>query len=161
MHLISEYGVCNHPKYKGNAQRLQKRGKGFVRLPDCDGPAKKPGKTKYNNKKVTVDGVEYDSQDEYGRFRELQLMEQAGLIKNLRYHERYILFKKSKWGREIAYEPDFVYETTDSGETIVEDFKCAATKTRLYRLKKRMMAEFFGIVVQESMKSKTKAKKGK
>lgn len=160
MHLLKEYGVCNHPDLKGNAVRLKRRGAGFVRRQDCAGPVKKPGKkSKYNNKKVTVNGVTYDSQDEYERFCELRLMEQAGIINKLKYHERFVLIDKSKYGREIAYEPDFVYEMADSGEKIVEDFKSKPTKTRLYNLKKRLMAERYGIIIQESMKNKPNKKK--
>lgn len=161
MHLLKQYGVCNHPDLQGKAIRLKKRGAGFLPHADCSGPVKKPGgKSKYNNKKVTVNGITFDSQDEYERFLELQAMEKTGQIKNLQYHKRYVLIDKSKYGREITYEPDFVYEVTATGETIVEDFKSPVTKTRVYNLKKRLLAERYGIIVQEVMKSR-KTKKGK
>ena len=53
--------------------------------------------------------------------------------------------KKSKYGRSIKYVADFVYSR--NGLTVVEDAK--GVRTPVYRLKKRMMAEKYGIQIRE------------
>lgn len=40
-------------------------------------------KNKYSNKITLVDGIKFDSKAEAKRYKELKLMEQAGLIKSL------------------------------------------------------------------------------
>ena len=40
--------------------------------------------TKYNNKKVVLNGITFDSQKEARRYRDLSLLERAGEIKKLR-----------------------------------------------------------------------------
>ena len=40
--------------------------------------------TKYKNKKVSVDGIEFDSKLEANRYCELKLLQRANEIKNLR-----------------------------------------------------------------------------
>ena len=39
--------------------------------------------TKYHNRKVKVNGMTFDSQREYERFCELNLLQKAGVIQNL------------------------------------------------------------------------------
>ena len=56
---------------------------------------------KYGNKKVTVDGIKFDSKREANRYRELELMRRGGLIKNLEIHPKFTLmdgFTKSHGG---------------------------------------------------------------
>ena len=50
------------------------------------------------------------------------------------------------YGRAIKYVADFVYE--ENGQTVVEDVK--GVKTPVYKLKKRMLAEKYGIVIKET-----------
>lgn len=75
------------------------------------------------------------------------IMQYNGEISNLRRQVKYILVDKSAHGGAISYVADFVYEK--NGETVVEDTKSEATKTPLYRLKKRLMAERYGIIIKE------------
>ena len=79
-------------------------------------------------------------------------MEKTGIISDLQYHKKYILIEKNENGREIAYEADFVYNK--DGNTIVEDTKSEPTKTRLYKLKKRLLLEKYGIKISEYVKRK-------
>lgn len=102
---------------------------------------------KYGNCKVTTRDGTFDSKLELRRWFALGLMQYNGEITNLRRQVKYILVEKSVYGREIAYVADFVYDK--NGETVVEDTKSEATKTPLYRLKKRLMAERYGIVIKE------------
>ena len=102
---------------------------------------------KYNAKKATFNGLVFDSKHERDRYVELVLMEKAKLIQDLKTQVRFPLIPKSKYGREIVYVADFVYY--EDGKMIVEDTKSPATKTPVYRLKKRLLAEQRGIVIKE------------
>ena len=47
--------------------------------------------TKYNNKKVVLNGITFDSQKEARRYRDLSLLERAGEIKSLELQKAFIL----------------------------------------------------------------------
>lgn len=49
--------------------------------------------TKYNNKKITVDGQIFDSKKEANRYKELRLLEKAGEIKDLRTQVKFKLME--------------------------------------------------------------------
>ena len=100
---------------------------------------------KYNNKKTEVDGILFDSKKEAMRYKHLKAFETSGLIQDLQLQVPYILIDKSKHGRDVKYIADFVY--TEDGQTVVEDVK--GVKTDVYRLKKRMLAERYGIEIKE------------
>lgn len=123
--------------------------------------------TKYHNKKVTVDGIVFDSQKEAVRYQELRLLERAGAISELRRQVKYILiptqresssetFKKGaknglpKPGRiieqECAYIADFVY--FQNGKTVVEDTK--GVRTPEYKIKRKLMLLNYGIRIKET-----------
>jgi hypothetical protein len=101
---------------------------------------------KYHNRKTTVDGVTFDSKREADRYCELRLLERCGYITNLELQKRFILIDKSKYGQSLHYVADFVY--TENGKLVVEDVK--GVKTAVYSLKKRMLAERYGIVIKET-----------
>ena len=102
---------------------------------------------KYHNTKFTADGYTWDSQREYSRYCELKLLQRAGEIWALERQKEYTLIEKSIYGRKIVYRADFVYKTANG--TVVEDVKSEATKTPLYKLKKRLLAERYGIEIKE------------
>lgn len=98
---------------------------------------------KYRNKKVTIDGIEFDSKKEGLRYKELKLLERAGLIKDLKLQTTFELqpsFKKNnKTIRSITYKADFDYLTKDNRH-IIEDVKSKATeKDKVYRIKRKML----------------------
>ena len=98
---------------------------------------------KYRNKKVTVDGIEFDSIKESVRYKHLKMLERAELIKDLKLQTTFILqpsFKKNnKTIRAITYKADFDYITKDNRH-IVEDVKSKATeKDKVYRIKRKML----------------------
>lgn len=68
---------------------------------------------KYRNKKVIVDGKEFDSIQESKRYKELKLLLKAGKISNLELQPRFLLqesFRKNgKAFRKIEYIADFQY----------------------------------------------------
>lgn len=90
---------------------------------------------KYRNKPIVVDGERFDSRGEYKRWCDLQFLEGAGEISNLRRQVKYDLFVSGK--KVCFFKPDFEY--IERGETITEDFKSPSTaKEPLFRLKKKM-----------------------
>jgi len=98
---------------------------------------------KYKNKKTIIDGIQFDSQKEGLRYKELRLLERAELIKDLKLQTTFELqpsFKKNnKTIRAITYKADFDYITKD-GRHIVEDVKSKATeKDKVYRIKRKML----------------------
>lgn len=106
-----------------------------------------PKKTKYHAIKTEVDGITFDSKKEAKRYQELKRFEQLGLIKDLELQVPYVLIEKSEYGREIKYKADFVYFDRKNNTKVVEDVK--GVKTPVYKLKKRIMAEKYGIEIQE------------
>lgn len=102
--------------------------------------------SKYHAQYTTVDGIKFASKKEATRYRELKLLERAGVITKLRMQVPFILVDKSQFGRQIKYLADFVYE--EDGETVVEDTK--GFRTDVYKLKKRLVAEKYGIVIKET-----------
>jgi hypothetical protein len=102
---------------------------------------------KYKNTKVTTTDGKFDSKLEYYRWCELLILEKARKITDLKRQVKFVLIDKSKYGREISYIADFTYYK--GSEYIVEDTKSIATKTRVYTIKKRLMAERYGIIIKE------------
>lgn len=107
-------------------------------------------KKKFGNKKVVMDGITYDSRTEYNRFCELSLLERSGEISDLHHHVPFVLIDKSEYGSQIKYVADFTYKDK-RGKFIVEDVKVEPTKTQLYLLKKRLLAERYGLIISEYM----------
>ena len=106
--------------------------------------------SKYLNRKVTVDGITFDSRREFLRYRELCLLEKAGKIKNLQRQVKFELIPSQKVDgkvveRQCSYIADFVYE--QDGKTIVEDTKGFATKD--YIIKRKLMLWLRGIRIVE------------
>ena len=102
--------------------------------------------SKYHAQKTTVDGITFDSKKEAMRYQELRLLERAGEIKNLQLQVPYVLIENSKYGQAVRYFADFVYE--EKGQTVVED--CKGYRIDVYKLKKRLLAEKYGIEIKES-----------
>ncbi len=102
-------------------------------------------RSKYGAQPVTIDGLRFDSKREAARWGQLVLMERAGVIQGLRRQVPFVLIDKSTHGRAIKYVADFSY--MQDGVEIVEDAK--GYRTEVYKLKRRMMAERYGIIVKE------------
>lgn len=99
--------------------------------------------TKYGNRRVTEDGIPFDSLAELRRYRELRMLEAAGVIAGLEVHPRYPLVVN---GVEVAnYLADFRY--VEEGVQKVEDVK--GVRTAVYRLKAKLMRAIYGIKVIE------------
>ena len=119
---------------------------------------------KYHSRKITVDGICFDSQREAQRYCELVLLQRAGKITNLERQKTYELIpaqyetyprlgkngQKLKDGRRciekaVTYVADFVY--LQDGQLIVEDAK--GVKTPEYVIKRKLMLYIRGIKITE------------
>jgi len=117
---------------------------------------------KYRNKKTVVDGITFDSKKEAARYKELKMMEKAGLIEGLQRQVKFVLIPAQRepdtFGprggrhkgrlieREHSYYADFTYY--ENGEFVVEDVK--GVRTDVYRLKKALMLKEHGIRIKET-----------
>lgn len=147
------------PKYQ--RQALEKYMEQQARrglMPSAAVPQEKAKANKYHNtpsERVTASGavLRFDSQKEARRFDELQVMLQAGEIRDLRLQVDFTLQEAyttpaGERIRAIRYKADFTYYRR-GGEYVVEDVKSAATKTEKYAMKKKMMADRFGLTITE------------
>lgn len=121
---------------------------------------------KYNNKKIEVDGMTFDSKKEANRYKELSLLQKAGEISGLQTQVRYVLIpaqrevsdevytkgeNKGKYKpgklleRECTYVADFVYYK--DGKVIVEDTK--GFRTKEYIIKRKLMLYVHHIQIKE------------
>lgn len=107
--------------------------------------------TKYNNKKITVNGQVFDSKKEANRYKELLLLEKAGVIKNLSRQVKFVLIpsQRDESGklieRECSYKADFTYE--EGIKTVVEDVK--GYRTKEYIIKRKLLLYQYGIRIRE------------
>lgn len=105
-------------------------------------------RAKYGNKRTVVDGISFDSLAEARRFGELKLMKAAGEIADLQVHPKFSL---EVLGDVIGtYEADFSYLDLRTTQIVTEDVKGGqATKTQLYRWKRRHLKAQYGIDIAE------------
>ena len=106
--------------------------------------------SKYGSRKVTRDGMTFDSQKEYRRFCELRLLERAGKVTDLQRQVKFELIPSQRIGgkvveRACAYVADFVY--MENGKKVVEDTK--GFKTTDYIIKRKLMLWVHGIRIKE------------
>lgn len=115
-----------------------------------------PKTSKYKNRKVTVDGITFDSAKEAYRYRDLKLLERAGEISGLQLQVKYELIPtqrgKTRTERAVNYIADFVYQTK-GGAQIVEDVKGyrdpASAAYAKFVIKRKLMLQKYGIEIRE------------
>ena len=116
---------------------------------------------KYGSRKITRDGMTFDSVKEYRRFCDLSLLEKAGKISDLQRQVEFVLIPAQrepdtigargavKPGRviekSVVYNADFTYY--ENGAFVVEDTKGMRTKD--YIIKRKLMLWEYGIRVRE------------
>jgi hypothetical protein len=112
---------------------------------------------KYGNRRVTVDGIRFDSKKEAARWRELVLMRRAGLISDLERQVKYELIPAQRINgkcveRAVNYIADFQYRDR-SGRLIVEDVKGYRDPQNAgyarFVIKRKLMLYMHGIRVRE------------
>lgn len=116
--------------------------------------------SKYHSRKITRDGITFDSVKEYQHYSELSLLERAGTITDLQRQVKFVLLpaqyrqmfdrKAHRWKsrcveREVCYIADFVYQ--QDGKTVVEDTK--GFKTKDYIIKRKLMLYIHNIQIKE------------
>lgn len=112
---------------------------------------------KYHNRKVTVNGITFDSQKEADRYLELMLLQKAGQIDRLKLQTEFTLQEAfttpdGEKVKAIRYRADFTYrkKMRDGADTywvsVVEDVK--GYRTKEYQQKRKMMLDM-GIRVIE------------
>ena len=107
-------------------------------------------KTKYHSRKITRDGITFDSVKEYRRWCELSLLERAGAIQDLQRQVKFELIPSQRINgkvveRPCAYVADFVY--IENSKKVVEDTK--GFKTTDYIIKRKLMLWVHGIRISE------------
>lgn len=123
-------------------------------------------KSKYNAKKVEIDGIKFDSVKESRRFLELKAMEEAEVISDLKRQVKYVLIpaqrepdtvgkrggkiKGKLLERECSYVADFVYNDVQ-GNTVVEDVKGyrGGGAYEIFKIKRKLMLYVHGIKIIE------------
>lgn len=122
--------------------------------------------SKYHSKKITLNGITYDSKKEAKRHQELLLLERAGAIQSLQTQVKYVLIpaqrepdKVGKRGgtikgklieRECAYIADYTYTDLD-GKIHVEDVKGykSGSAYAIFTIKRKLMLYIHGIRIRE------------
>tara|TARA_R110000796_G_scaffold59187_2_gene136464 strand:- start:1128 stop:1502 length:375 start_codon:yes stop_codon:yes gene_type:complete len=115
-------------------------------------PRRFGSRPKYGNKKVTVDGIKFDSKWESERYMYLKAMERAGTVRNLELQVRFNLLVNDE--KICAYIADFQYERQNKDGfwcSIVEDAK--GVETPEFKLKKKLMKACLGIEIYLTKKS--------
>lgn len=124
-------------------------------------------RNKFGNKRVTVDGIRFDSKKEAKFYLFLREAEKKGEISDLRLqvpyelipaiYEDQVIHLKTKdkvvtkcVQKAVHYVADFVYTETATGLQAVVDVKSKITRRHpVYTLKKKMMRAFKGINIIE------------
>lgn len=101
-------------------------------------------KGKCNNKKTYVDGIQFDSGMEANRYKELKVLQQAGVVREIELQPAFLLIPKQthlvdgkrKTERPTYYYADFRVIYAD-GRVEVEDVK--GFKTEVYKIKRKLL----------------------
>ena len=123
--------------------------------------------SKYNSRKIIIEGQKFDSKKEYLRYLQLLDLEKEGKIKDLQRQVIYELIptqrednKISKNGkikpgkvieRACKYAADFVYFDIAADKIVVEDVKGykKAGAYNLFTIKRKLMLYKYGIKIKE------------
>lgn len=109
--------------------------------------------SKYGAKKVTIDGITFDSVKEATRWRELRYLVMGRQITDLQRQVKFELIPNQVdengkvIERAVNYVADFVYIDRKTGQKVVEDTK--GYKTKEYIIKRKLMLHRYGIRIRE------------
>lgn len=98
---------------------------------------------KYNAKREG----KYASRREAKRAIDLQILEKAGVIYDLKEQIRFELIPKQDGELPLCYVADFQY-FDETGKLITED--CKGYRTEVYRIKRKLMLHVHGIKLLET-----------
>ena len=106
---------------------------------------------KYNNKKVFVDGIKFDSKKEANYYVSLKLLEKAKKITEVKLQVPFVLLEdyvlNGKKHKGIKYIADFCYIDVETGKYVVEDTK--GFRTKEYQIKKKLFESKYKIEIKE------------
>lgn len=121
---------------------------------------KKKKSSKYHAEKSSRGDLTFDSKKEARRYDELMLMQNAGMIRNLKLQVRFCLIEGYTTTENVKhkgeyYVADFVYERKTAPDCngdvhwlkVVEDAK--GYRTQVYRNKAKLFREKFGFSITE------------
>lgn len=107
---------------------------------------KKKRKHKFNAVATEYAGKKFDSTKEANRYKELLMLQKAGIIGLI---ELQVPFELNEGGtHSMKYYADFVYRMMDTGERVVEDAK--GHRTKEYKKRRRLMKKIHGITIHET-----------
>lgn len=112
----------------------------------------KPKRSKFNNTKVVIDGITFDSKKEARRYQLLKARQVAGEISHLELQPKFklaigdkpVLIRSNGYpnGRQASVKFDFAY--FDGEHRIIEDVKGGkATRTEAYALRKAVVEAMY------------------
>jgi hypothetical protein len=106
--------------------------------------------SKYRSRKITRDGMTFDSVKEYKRFCELSLLLKAGAITDLERQVKFVLIPSQRIDGKVVERPctyiaDFSYR--ENGKLVIEDTK--GFKTKDYIIKRKLMLYVHSIRIKE------------
>ena len=106
--------------------------------------------SKYRSRKITRDGMTFDSVKEYKRFCELSLLLKAGTITDLERQVKFVLIPSQRIDGKVVERPctyiaDFSYK--ENGKLVIEDTK--GFKTKDYIIKRKLMLYVHSIRIKE------------
>lgn len=95
--------------------------------------------TKYRNVKTVIDNIQFDSKKESNRYLELKMLQQSGLISDLRLQQKFEIVPKAGGNKRARfYIADFIY--CEGGKKVIEDVKSKATvEDKVFSLKWAIM----------------------
>lgn len=104
-------------------------------------------RSKYNARKVVLDGHTFDSSHEMNVYAELKILLDSGKIQDLVLQPRFELIpsftRGKKKHRKTEYVADFMF--IEGGKTVVVDAKSKVTeKEKTYRLKRKAFLYKYG-----------------
>jgi len=132
-------------KHQAKLKQWKSEGKITTHLIDTSqGVAKELAKkSKYGNVKTEVEGIEFSSSKEAKRYKDLRLLEKAGVIQKLK---RQVVFRLDVNGVHICdYWADFTYNQKGF---VVEDSK--GYRTKEYKLRAKLMLAIHQIKILET-----------
>ena len=109
-------------------------------------PVKTAKKPKYNNKRVKVDGILFDSQKEADFYGELKLSLRAGIIKGFCRQPEFGLLEGFGYRRPITYRADFIVFNLDGTVEIIDT---KGMETEIFKIKlKQFKDKYPGLVLK-------------
>lgn len=106
----------------------------------------KDKKTKYNNKKIEIDGYKFDSRDESLFYLHLKGLKEQGIVVNFYLQPKFELIPKfeyqGKKRQAMTYSPDFKVSYA-SGDIMYYDVKSLGTTTQQGELRRKLFEYFY------------------